>query len=295
MLDYTVIQPNRSLLAQAWEQLRGMWKQMALAVAVTCLIYFLIYLPSFIFDILGIEVPMVLDLSNSISANLEIEESTALGITLLDIIESVVSGLITGSLYLGFAGYFLKRIRGLEISIKNIFDGFKRFGSSFLLMFFQELFILLWGLLLIVPGIIKGLGYSMAFFIMYDNPGIKPLEALKKSSIMMNGYKWKLFKPLLGIAGVYFVIYLLLDTLENIPDEIYDGVFIVVALPLFLCIIIAFLGLAAYTALVMANFYENLKMNQEKALAQDTVAETSEISPDSAACASEDSVAGGQL
>jgi uncharacterized membrane protein len=108
-------------------------------------------------------------------------------------------------------------------------------------------------LLLIIPGIVKGLGYSMAFFIMYDNPEIKPLDAIKRSSAMTNGYKWKLFKLLLSIVGQ-----------------------VILVLPLFIVIFPAFkfvsmccltgIGwlISAYIGLSWANFYENLKNCLEK-------------------------------
>jgi uncharacterized membrane protein len=149
-----------------------------------------------------------------------------------------IAVLITaGPFALGFAGYFLKRVRGGEIAVKNIFDGFSRFFQGFLTMFFMALFTALWSLLLIIPGIIKGYGYSMAFYIMYDNPEIKPLEALKKSQIMMKGYKWKLFFLQLSFIGW--------------------------ALLCCLTFFAGFLWLNPYMYLSMANFYENLKRNQE--------------------------------
>jgi uncharacterized membrane protein len=143
-----------------------------------------------------------------------------------------------GAFTLGFAGYFLKRIRGEEIATKNIFDGFNRFLPSFLLTLLTGLFTCLWALLLIIPGIIKSLGYSMAFYIMYDNPEIKPLEALKKSQIMMKGYKGKLFLLQLSFIGWALLCVLTFG--------------------------VGYFWLYPYINLSMANFYENLKKNQEK-------------------------------
>ncbi|MDB4205260.1 DUF975 family protein [Polaribacter sp.] len=55
------------------------------------------------------------------------------------------------------------------------------------------LFTFLWTLLLIIPGIIAVLSYSMTFYILADNNSIGAMEAIDKSKKMMDGYKWKYF------------------------------------------------------------------------------------------------------
>jgi uncharacterized membrane protein len=252
MLDYTVIQPNKELRVQARGQLRGVWEQMILAVAILNFDTW----PGLIYC-LRVKDPMAVweDLPEP-----------------WDVVEmslSCINIIIIGALCLGFAGYCLKITRGQEISIKNIFDGFKRFLPSFLLMLFSGLFTFLWCLLLIIPGIVKGLGYSMAFFIMYDNPEIKPLEAIKRSSAMTKGYKWKLFKLLLSVVGQAILVLS--------PFVVIFPAFKFVSM---CCLIgISWLTLA-YIGLSLANFYENLKKSQEKTLAKDTGAETADISND---------------
>ena len=210
---------NAELRASARKQLQGVWGQMALAFLVY---YSITIIPGFIFS----------DYS-------EYGFYSPIYNNLLDTIINIAIFVISGPLFLGISGYVLKRTRNEEINIENIFDGFKRFFPSFLLVFFSTLFILLWSLLLIIPGIIKGLGYSMAVYIMYDNPEISSLEALKRSQIMMKGYKGKLFCLYLSFIGWGLLCLLTLG--------------------------IGFLWLAPYYYLADANFYENLKKNQEQA------------------------------
>lgn len=59
----------------------------------------------------------------------------------------------------------------------------------------------LWMLLLIVPGIIKSISYSMTFFIMKDDPQIGVSEAITKSQRMMDGHKMELFLLQLSFIG----------------------------------------------------------------------------------------------
>ncbi|MCL2293543.1 MAG: DUF975 family protein [Spirochaetes bacterium] len=211
-MDYTAIQSNYVLRAAARKQLQGVWGKMALA--------FFIYLvitvvPQFLFS----------------------ERGFLSYIPALEMLITIAVAVVSGPFALGWAGFYLKRVRGDGIAIGNIFDGFSRFFQSFLAMFFFFLFTLLWSLLLIVPGIIKAIGYSMVFNILYDNPEMKPLEALKKSQTMMKGYKLKYFLLSLSFIGWFLLGLLTLG--------------------------IGWLWITPYAYLSFANFYENLKRNQE--------------------------------
>jgi uncharacterized membrane protein len=210
---FTVLE-NYDLRALARQQLKGVRGKMALAVLVGVAIY----------------------LVPSLIASHFIDNSDIATAPIFALIFSIVSLGVGGAFYLGFAGFFLKRIRGEAIAIANIFDGFKRFLPSFLLMFLTGIFIGLWSLLLIVPGIIKSFSYAMSFFILHDNPGMKPLEAIRQSRIMMRRYKAKLFVLYLSFIGWYLLGCLTLG--------------------------IGFLWIIPYFYLSVANLYENLKQNQ---------------------------------
>lgn len=101
--------------------------------------------------------------------------------------------IVAGPLLLGFAGCTLLVARNNDVNIENLFDGFSNFVNSLLLYLINTLFIFLWSLLFIIPGIIKSYAYSMSFYIMKDNPQIEANEARIKSEKMMYGHKWELF------------------------------------------------------------------------------------------------------
>lgn len=145
----------------------------------------------------------------------------------------LISLLVGGPLLLGLYGYFLKFVKNEPVTIENLFDGFKNFVPSLVLYLLSALFIILWALLLIIPGIIAALSYSMAFYIMYDHPEIKAMEAIDLSKKMMSGQKGKLFLLYLSFFGW--------------------GVLCILTLG------IGFLWLIPYVQTTMANFYEDLK------------------------------------
>jgi uncharacterized membrane protein len=156
-----------------------------------------------------------------------------LGISVLVIVGPIILG---GPLTLGFLGYFSRKARGEQANMGNLFDGFKLFGTSLLLFLLQGIFLALWSCLFIIPGIVKSFSYSMAFFILRDNPEIKATEAITRSRKMMNGNKGKLFGLYLSFIGWGILCILTLG--------------------------IGFLWLYPYVSLSLANFYEDIKQNQ---------------------------------
>jgi len=108
-------------------------------------------------------------------------------------IGGVLSFIISGPMALGLAMFSLLFSRNSDSPIRVLFYGFKTFFPAFLTYIVMVLFISLKFLLLIIPGIIAAFSYSQVFFVLADNPDIRPLDALKKSKVMMNGFKWKYF------------------------------------------------------------------------------------------------------
>jgi len=144
-----------------------------------------------------------------------------------------ISLLISGAMSLGLSIFALSVSRNQNPKFEQIFDGFKRFGVSLVAYILMTIFIVLWSLLLIIPGIVAALSYSMTFFIIADNNSIEGYEAIKLSKKMMMGNKWKLFR--LGLA------------------------FFGWALLAILTLGIGFLWLLPYIQVSYAKFYEDIK------------------------------------
>ena len=74
-----------------------------------------------------------------------------------------------------------------------IFSKVEYLGKALWLRLRGAIFILLWSLLLVIPGIIKMFSYSMSGYIMVENPELTAKEAMTISMDMMRGNKWRLF------------------------------------------------------------------------------------------------------
>lgn len=151
----------------------------------------------------------------------------------IPIVGWIASIILCGAFSYGLYAFFLQQARGQQPELGVMFSGFQRFGATIVLYLLTAIFIFLWSLLLIIPGIIAALRYSMAFFILHDNPGMSGMEAIRQSSQLMKGYKGKLFMLYLSFIG------------WAILSVITFG--------------IGFLWLAPYIQATLAAFYEQLR------------------------------------
>ena len=102
----------------------------------------------------------------------------------------------------GLYSYFLKLTEDNKPEVGEIFNGFKNSTNNSIVMgLLIYVYTFLWTLLFIIPGIIKSFSYSMAFYIMAENPDITAGEAIDKSKELMNGHKAELFFLQLSFIG----------------------------------------------------------------------------------------------
>ncbi|MDL2252232.1 DUF975 family protein [Odoribacter sp. OttesenSCG-928-J03] len=113
--------------------------------------------------------------------------------------------IIAPVLAFGFYTLFLRSYRGADIEVGGIFDGFKNFGNVLATILLAYIYICLWSLLFVIPGIIKTYSYAMTPYILYDNPQLSADEAICQSMEMMHGYKMKLFLLDLSFIGWIFL------------------------------------------------------------------------------------------
>ncbi len=141
--------------------------------------------------------------------------------------------LIAGPMTLGLRTFTLSISRNLTPKLDQLFSGFKEFENSFVAYLLVTVFTLLWSLLLIIPGIIAALSYSMTFFIIADDKSVRGREAINRSKVMMDGNKMKLLTLNLRFIGWALLCILTLG--------------------------IGFLWLIPYMQVSLAKFYDDIK------------------------------------
>lgn len=111
--------------------------------------------------------------------------------------------IILGPLSFGISAMFLKQARdNQQMNITDLFNGFKSdFSQTFLLGLMQYIFIWLWSLLFVIPGIVKSYAYSMSYFIKADHPEYTWKQCIDESKAITCGHKWELFVLDLSFIG----------------------------------------------------------------------------------------------
>jgi len=109
--------------------------------------------------------------------------------------------ILVGPLTYGFHLYMSNFVRTSERKIETIFEGFKEFVDNLITGVLQTVYIALWSLLFVVPGIIAAYSYACTFYIKAAMPELSPSECLAKSKEVMDGYKMKLFLLDLSFIG----------------------------------------------------------------------------------------------
>lgn len=109
--------------------------------------------------------------------------------------------LLGGVLQIGYADYLLKQHDGKETNFRDLFSKFDHFGTGFAQNFLRNLYITLWTLLFIIPGIIKGYSYAMTPFILAEHPNLTASQAIDLSKDLMDGHKGELFVLDLSFLG----------------------------------------------------------------------------------------------
>ncbi|HEY8444133.1 MAG TPA: DUF975 family protein [Clostridia bacterium] len=131
---------------------------------------------------------------------------------LCSVVISAVSGtgfgiFILGPFIVGMLLFYLRAIRGESLSFGALIEPILKndFLRTIILYILKNLFIFLWSLLFIIPGIVKKYSYAMAEFIAIDNPSMDAETCIKESEKMMKGHKFKLFLLDLSFLGWYIL------------------------------------------------------------------------------------------
>lgn len=102
----------------------------------------------------------------------------------------------------GYTVMFLDFIRYSEkLTLSKMFSGYKEWSRTITTYLLMYIYIFLWTLLLIIPGIIKAYSYALTPYILKDNPELSNNAAIEESMQMMDGHKWKLFCLHLSFIG----------------------------------------------------------------------------------------------
>ena len=210
------------LRSRARANLAGNWG-ISIAVAATAailggLIVGSSFLPSLDAELANI-FPALQKIADRVNQGLRIGNVT---LSLRSSIFGLAAFIIGGVLQIGYADFLLKQHDGKDTNFSDLFSKFDYFGTGFAQKFLRDLYVMLWSLLLIIPGIIKELSYAMTPFILAEHPELSASRAIELSEQMMDGHKADLFFLNLSFLGWNLLAALTLN-LGNIALNPYQN------------------------------------------------------------------------
>lgn len=113
--------------------------------------------------------------------------------------------LVSLPLAYGFTIMLLNVVRGSDVQLDTMGEGFKDYGRILGTMLLSSVYQFLWMLLLIVPGIIKGYSYALTPYLLKDHPELKFNAAIEESMRLMSGNKMRLFLLDLSFIGWFLL------------------------------------------------------------------------------------------
>lgn len=148
------------------------------------------------------------NLSGNMSGGISVETvlailAVALGVSVITIALQI---LVTNLLSVGSSHFFLSS-RVKPSSVEMLLFPFKngRYGKVLGAMFMTNLFIGLWSLLFVIPGIYKAYQYRMVPYLLAENPEMGYQRAIELSKAMMDGEKMNAFVLDLSFLGWYIL------------------------------------------------------------------------------------------
>lgn len=250
-----ITEPSKNLRALGRNALVGKWKTAIIAV----IIYIVCTsVPTLVFDSLfGVNISNLVT-SDGYTYGMDANFYTGLYNTMpsYSLLSSIYVLLVTGPFTLGLTMLFLAMFRRHRVQPVDLFLGFEQFGKALGLMLYQMLFIFLWTMLFIVPGIIASIRYSQAFYILADDPSKGIRQCVDESKAMMKGNKAKYF--CLSLSFIGWLI------LSELPAELFASIGKIISTNDFVISLFTIAGslflapVTAYMLSTMAGFYEIL-------------------------------------
>lgn len=178
---------------------------------------------------------VVLIILSALSGYSVVNDKDGLLSSLLSIAMSLLLFIVT----VGYTKFMLNFINDKEYSLEQLWSYFGDWKNLATVWIHETIMIFLYFLLLIVPGIIKTISYSLVPYILVDDPNMSSGDVLDLSSKMMNGHKMDYFKLELSFIGWHLLAVLTLGILE--------------------------IWIAPYQATAMTKFLSEVKSEYEKA------------------------------
>lgn len=123
----------------------------------------------------------------------------------LAVFVSILLKIYTTVVSCGYNSYTLNLVQKRPAGYADLFDGFGIVMKVVLTTLLSSIFVALWSMLFVIPGIMAAFSYSQAIYCLLDDPDISPLEAIRRSKELMRGEKFHYFLVEMSFFGWVFL------------------------------------------------------------------------------------------
>ena len=118
----------------------------------------------------------------------------SLGFIMIAALFMAVIYFVLGSIVgVGYAKYNLNLVDKKNAAFETLFEYFSHWKTTTIARLLRALYVFLWSLLFIIPGIVAGFSYAMTDYILAEDPELTADEAISQSKSIMMGNKWRFF------------------------------------------------------------------------------------------------------
>ena len=243
MNTHIVTEPAALMRRIARDALKGRWKEMFIALT--------------IYTILTGYVKSILDMIFPYYRTVEyLGQQLQINTSFVGYLYEVI---LTGAFAYGLALFMLTFFRTRKTDNKLLFEGFSMIVKTVLLQVVMSVFIFLWSLLFVIPGIIAAIRYSMAFYILADHPEYSISQCINESKARMRGNCGKYFLMMLSFIG-WAIVASIASELIAAPFISTTGVSIGMLVGYFIAMVPS-IFLSVYVKTTETVFYELLTQN----------------------------------
>ncbi len=144
--------------------------------------------------------------SGILSAIMQLNPESYVISTLCSFLNILALLFISLPLSIGLMRYYLNLAKGETATVSDLTYAYKaNLGNILLTLIKEVVFVFLWSLLFIIPGIIKAYQYFMIDYMIADNPDLDRKRAFEITKAAMRGNKWRTF-----VLGLSFILWILL-------------------------------------------------------------------------------------
>lgn len=201
---------------------------------------------------------------NIILANMLAISIVSLGL-FMPLLSVALAFIVFSYMQVGIYGYVLNTFRDRKPDFESMFLHPKQIIKILIIKIIAMSGILVWGLLLVVPGIIYGLNCSFAGLVYFDNPTLSTKEIFEKSKALTYGCRFAILVTVMGMialvcsgASIGVGIYYLLTLFTKLPIWL---TIITISLPA--AIVLVTLALPMFESFLV-QMYQNALVQPEK-------------------------------